>query len=194
MKRIMTPRVATVAFAASALAAAPALADPSYGHKHDYKMSDVSAAVHLNVGNGLGITLANGGWAHHHGGWHGNRGYNRNRGYQGYQDRYHIRELRREAIRLCKQAVKYESYNSGFRNVYLDDVERVEQIGPRGFKIRAEFEFEGRRRDFDKDVTCTVRRGRVVHLDNLPRPRGYRRAGYGQRGNDYRDYRHRGNH
>ena len=184
MKRIMTPRAAAVAFAASALVAAPALADPGHGKKHDYNKRHVSGALQVDIGNGLSVTLANGKWSH---GYHGYRGYKPygSRHY-GYQDRYRVKQLRREAIHLCKRAVKREVYDRGFRGAYLEEVERVRQIGPRGFVVRAEFEFEGRRRDFDRDVTCTVRRGRVVDIDNLPRPRGYRNSNYGYRHDGYR--------
>ena len=180
MKRIMTPRAAAVAFAASALVATPALADPSHGKKHNHDQRHVSGALQVDIGNGLSVTLANGGWDHGYYGQRGSRHY-------GYQDRRRLKELRREAIRACKRAVRYESRNRGFRRVYLDDVERVRQIGPRGFVVRAEFEFEGRRRDFERDVTCTVRRGRVVDISNLPRSRGNRNRGYG-----YNNYGHNG--
>ena len=106
----------------------------------------------------------------------------------GYQDRYRTRELRRDAIRACERAVRYESQSLGFHRVRLDDVERVRQIGPRGFVISAEFEFEGRRRDFERDVSCTVRRGRVVDIDNLPRRRGYRSSGYNYNNYGYNNY------
>ena len=197
MKRIMTPRAAAVAFAASALVAAPALADPGKGAKHDHNKRHASSALHLDVGNGLSVTLANGDWALGHNGRYGHRG---GHGYGSYGNRswYQTRQLRRDAVRACAEAVRRTSNRAGFRRVYLDDVEGIRQIGPYGFKVRAEFEFEGRRRDFERDVTCTVRRGNVVNIDNMPERRGYYGYGYGNQGYGYpgRDYRndgHRGN-
>ncbi len=185
IKRIMTPRAAAVAFAASALVAMPALADPGYGKQHKHK-PNVSGALQVDIGNGLSVTLANGEWNHSYRGHRGHGHYgHRGHGYYGYQDRRRTKELRREAIQACKKAVRWEARDRGFRRAYFEDVERVRQIGPRGFVVRAEFEFEGRRRDFDRDVTCTVRRGRVVNIDNLPRPRGYRQSGYGYHHNNY---------
>ena len=191
MKRIMTTRAAAVAFAASALFAAPALADPvKKSHKANQTERHASAAVQFDIGDGLSVTLANDNWglASHNG--HYGYGYGNNR-YNGYNNRQRLKKLRRRAIRSCSEAVKYAAHQRGFRRVYLEDVERVKQIGPQGFLIRAEFEFEGRRRDFDREITCEVRRGRVVDIDNLPRARGHRGGndgyhdGYGPRGNDH---------
>lgn len=178
MKRIMTPRAAAVAFAASALAIAPAVADPGHGQK--YHTHGTSADLHLNFGNGLAVSLNGGNVAlrNHHSSYRYHDSRYRHSGYDRRYDRYHTKRLRREAIRACSDAVKYAARDRGFRRVHIDDVEGVRQIGPEGFRIRAEFEFEGRRRDFERDVTCTVRRGRVVDIDNLPRPRGYRHSGY----------------
>ena len=181
MKRIMTPRAAAVAFAASALVATPALADPGKGSKHTHNKPLINGALQVDIGDGLSLTLANGGWDH---GYYGHRGQR----HYGNQDRRRLKQLRREAIRACKRAVRYEARDRGFRRVFLDDVERVRQIGPRGFVVRAEFEFEGRRRDFERDVTCTVRRGRVVDIDNLPRGRGNRHRGYGNNNYGYNNH------
>ena len=174
IKCIMTPRAAAVAFAASALFAAPALADPVTQHKP--AKGGKAASVQFNFGNGVELSYASGDWAlNHYHGYYGNRGY-RNR---DYNQRYRQQRLRKDAIQACRRAVKYEARNRGFRRAYFEGVERVRQIGPRGFLVRAEFEFEGRRRDFDRDVTCEVRRGRVVDINNLPRPRVNRNGGYG---------------
>ena len=187
MKRIMTPRAAAVAFAASALVATPALADPGKGYQNDHGKRHTSTAVQFDIGNGLAITLASQDWAH---------GSHRRYSPYGYRtagppDRYRTMQLRREAVRLCAQAVRARSYRNGFRHVELEDVERIQQFGPAGFTVRAEFEFEGYRRDFDKDVTCTVRRGSVVDIYDLPRPPGHHSSARGHRDHDYRDYGYR---
>jgi len=179
INRIINPRVAAVAFAASALIAAPAIADPS----HKRANTGSSASVHLNLGNGLAVSYASGDLAlrHHHGSY-SNRGYHT--GQYGYRNQ--TKQLRKQAIRACRQAVRQEARYLGFDRAKFEEVERVRQVGPRGFIVRAEFEFEGRRRDFDRDVTCEVRRGHVVDINNLPRPRGYRNSGY--RNDGYRGY------
>lgn len=157
MNRIMTTRVAAVALAASALIAAPAFADRAKPR--------ASAAVTVDVGRHASVTLTSGRVhnAHHRG---GGRYYN-------------DRELRRDAVRQCRRAIRNEGYSRGFRDVDFDD-RRVRQVGPRGFVVRFETEFEGRRREFERDVRCEVRRGRIVALDGVPYPgrRHHQRRGH----------------
>lgn len=177
----MTPRAAAVAFAASALVATPALADSGKGYKHDYGKSHVSTAVQLDFGKGFAVTLASSDFSRGRTFRHSKYGY----GNYGYQSNYRTRQLRRQAVRLCEQAVSHRSYRNGFKYVELDDVERIRQIGPQGFVVRAEFDFKGYRRGFEKDVTCTVRRGKVVDINDLPRPIGHRHASHGHSGPDF---------
>ena len=188
----MTSRAAAVAFAASALAAAPAMADPAKGQYSNPGGQGIFSAVETDIDDELSFAFAEIDFALGTTSWLSNSSYYGNRntryGRHGYQDRYHTRRLTREAVELCKCAVEEEGYRQGFRSVHLDDVENIRQIGPRGFVIRAEFEFDGRRRDFERDVTCTIRRGRVVDIDNLPRTRGRRGYGYNSYGNNNYGY------
>ena len=88
------------------------------------------------------------------------------------------RELRREAVRSCAAAIRQEGYRLGYREVEIERDDRVvRQIGPAGFFVTIEAEFEGRRRDVESDVTCEVRRGQVVALSGVPRP-GHPRTAY----------------
>lgn len=181
MKRIMTPRAAAVAFAASALFAAPAVADQGR-YSNDYSKRGATTAVHFGLGNGVSLTLANGNLAlrNHHSSF-SNRGFGYNTNYSYNRRGQNSRRLRQNAVRACARAVNYKGEYLGFRDVDLEDVERIQQIGRNSFRIRAEFEFENRRRDFDRDVFCTVRNGQVVDIDGLPsnfNSRGYN-SGYG---------------
>lgn len=91
------------------------------------------------------------------------------------QPRREIRELKRDAIRACKRAIRYDAQQMGFRDIDFDDDRRVRQIGPYGFHVHFdEVEFEGRRREIERRVDCTVRRGRVRHIEGIPQPRRYR--------------------
>ena len=171
MKRIMTPRAAALALAAPLLFAAPALADQGWSGKR------VTGGVTVTTGNGaLTLNIGN----------HGYRGigYQTNQRYYG-QNNYHRadRQARRTAIRACRRAIRDEAHYRGFRDVDFDNGRYVDQIGPRGFRVTFnEVEFETRRREIERPVTCIVRRGDVVrHLEGVPTPRrhGYRdRRGY----------------
>lgn len=177
MKRIMKPRAAALALAAPLLFAAPALAD----HQSSNKGVSGSVAVQTDRGS-VKLNIDKRGY--------GSIGYSTNRHY-GYHDRhygpdrYHgdDRRARRRAIRACRAAIRDEAYHIGFRDVDFERGRYVEQIGPRGFRVTFnEVEFEGRRRDFDRQVTCIVRRGdRVKDIRGIPVPgrRGYNhRRGY----------------
>lgn len=170
IKRIMTPRAAALALAAPLLFAAPALAD------HGPSGKRVSGGITFTTGNGA-LTLNVG----HHG--YGAVGYNTNQRYYGQNDyRRADRRARRTAIRACRAAIRNEAHYRGFHDVDFDDGRFVDQIGPRGFRVTFnEVEFETRRRDIERPVTCIVRRGDVVkHLDGIPYPRRNRqhRNGY----------------
>lgn len=153
INRIMTPRAAAVAFAASALFAAPALAET----RQDKKPSRHVSGIQITIGNGHGLTNVRG---------------NTQRGLTGNK------RLQRRAVQACSQAVAYKAQARGYRRANLDYVQRVRQVGPNGFLVRAEFDFKGNRRHFERDITCTVRRGQVVDIQNLPRLGKYQRASY----------------
>lgn len=173
----MNPRVAAVALAASALIVAPAVADPVRGPVLELNKRLSNNAV-LSVGVGTH------GQAQYHNAHHDRRYERHHRGH-GYgnewgQSRKDVRRLKRDATRECRRAIRYEARNIGFRDIDFDDGRRVRQIGPYGFRVSFhEVEFEGRRRDFERRVTCTVRRGQVRHLDGIPQPgrRAARRNG-----------------
>jgi hypothetical protein len=163
IKRIMTYRVAAAAFAVPALFAVPAAADPVRG-----------AIVQLEqrLGTNTSLILQVG---------HNRRGYQLNQWGQSQRD---VSGLRRDALQACRRAVAKQAYRIGYRNVNFDDDRRVRQTGPYGFRVRFDdVEFEGRRRDRDSDVTCTIRRGNVVDIEGIPAPghRAHRRRG-GHRG------------
>jgi hypothetical protein len=165
MKRVMKPRAAALALAAPLLFAAPALAD------HGKSSARVNGNVSIQTGNG-GLYLNVGDRGYGSIGY-STRSYN-HRGYRG--DGY--RQMKRRAIRACRQAIRNEAYYLGFRDVDFEHGRYAEQIGPRGFRVTFnEVEFEGRRRDFDRPVTCIVRRGdQVRDIRGIPVPgkRGHR--------------------
>ena len=173
MKRIITPRAAALALAAPLLFAAPALAH------HGKANTKVTGGITFHSGNGsfhLGV---------------GQNGYssigystNRHRGYGNYRyhDRQDYRQAKRRAIRACRRAIRDEAHYRGFYDVDFDDGRYAEQIGPRGFRVTFnEVEFETRRREFERPVTCVVRRGdQVRDIWGIPEPR---RRGHGNRYN-----------
>ena len=173
IKRIMTPRAAALALAAPLLFAMPALAH------HDKPSKRVTGGITVQTGNGA---------LHFNVGRHGNGsfGYSSNRRY-GYNDyRTGNREARRRAVRACRQAIRTEADYLGFHDVDFEDGRYAERIGPRGFRVTFnEVEFEGRRRDFERPVTCIVRRGdQVREIYGIPKrgQRGNRRDQRGHRG------------
>ena len=160
MNRIMTTGVAVVALAASALLASP-----------------VEAQRQANICPITGQVLDG-----------GPRSYNKGYGYSagkaygyGYDTDYGFRQgqrvLRRDAARKCRRAISNAVYSRGFLDLEFDD-RRIRQIGPKGFLVRFETEVEGYRREFENDVYCTVRHGRVVNIEGVPVPGG--RRGYGK--------------
>lgn len=181
MKRIMTPRVAAAAVAASVLIAAPAAADTLRG----------GARVDTQIGHGTSLSIQ---VAHRDGYRYGSstrRGYGLN---EYGQTRAEERQLRRSAVRACRAEIGRVAWRIGFRDVDFDDDRRVRQIGPYGFRIRFDdVEFEGRRREIERDVTCVVRRGNVARLDGIPDGHRYR-AGRGYDDNYQREYSRRYRH
>lgn len=157
----MNPRVAAVALAASALIAAPAAADPVRG-----------AVLELNkrLSNDASLTIQVG----HNSGYSNRRNVRRANHYrvnEWGQSQREVRQLKRNATQACRRAITRQAYNIGFRDVDFDDGRGVRQIGPNGFRVNfGDVEFEGRRRDFERSVTCTVRRGQVKNVDGIPRP------------------------
>jgi len=170
IKRIMTFRVAAAAFAVSALFAAPAAADPVRG-----------AIVQLEPKFGANTSLVVQVGQNDRHGRNDRRDYRVN---QWGQSEREVRGLRRDAVQACRREVVKQAYRIGYREVDFDDDRRVRQTGPYGFRVVLDdVEFEGRRRERESDVTCTVRRGHVVDIHGLPAPgrRGYQHAG-GRRG------------
>ena len=87
------------------------------------------------------------------------------------QPRKMERRMKRRAARACRAAIRDEAYRIGFRDVDFDEGRRVRQIGPRGFRVYfPEVEFEGRRREIERGVSCIVRRGHVRRLHGIPEP------------------------
>lgn len=86
--------------------------------------------------------------------------------------------LGRKAIQICRSSIQREARRRGYRDVDFDSRAWAQQIGPAGYKVRfREVEFEGRRHDVERSVSCTVRQGRVSDIDGLPHygagPRAY---------------------
>jgi hypothetical protein len=170
MKRIMKPRAAALALAAPLLFTAPALADPGNTSKSvngSISIQTDDGALHLNLGD------------------RGYRSYGYDtRRYRGYGDHYgnrrDVRRMKRRAIRACRRAIRAEADYRGFHDVDFDDGRYAERIGPRGFRVTFnEVEFETRRREFERPVTCIVRRGdQVREIYGIPerRHRGHRRG------------------
>ena len=159
MKRIMSSRVAALALAAIPLTAVPAFADAP-GRNVQAKLGGLSldlgdASFYVSVG---------------HDSWRGRNGrYYRSN--QWGQSPREVRQLRRDALNRCAAAIQRQGYRTGFRDVDIDDDVRIRQNGPRNFQVRFDdVEFEGRRREFERDVSCTVRHGNVVQISGLPQP------------------------
>lgn len=170
IKRIMTFRVAAAAFAVPALFAAPAGADPVRG-----------AIVQLEQKLGANTSLVVQVGQNDRYGRHDRRDYRVN---QWGQSQREVRGLRRDAVQACRRVVAEQAYRIGYRDVDFDNDRRVRQIGPYGFRVMLDdVEFESRRRERERDITCTVRRGEVVDIHGLPAhgKRGYRHAN-GRRG------------
>lgn len=158
-----------LALAAPLLITLPALADN--GHS---KGKRTNATISIGNGHsGFTISTSNRGYSNH--GYRTNRGYRLN---EWGQTRHEVKQMKRYAAQQCRRAIKGEAYNIGFRDVDFDDGRRVSQIGPRGFRVTFnEVEFETRRRDIERVVTCTVRRGQVRRVEGIPQrgQRGHRR-------------------
>ncbi len=160
MKPIRTLGAAVVALAAPVLLAAPAAADPL----------GAVAKVETRISDNTTLTLALGSSSYEAAYRPRGQDYRRGLNQYGQTDR-EVRDLTRDAVQACRQAVRYEARQLGYRQVDIDDDQRVRQIGPRGFFVTFhEVEFESRRRDIEARVSCEVRQGRVVHVEGIPRP------------------------
>lgn len=173
MKPVMKPRAAALALAAPLLFTAPALAD------HGNTSKSVSGAISIQTDNGgLYLNIGDRGYRSY--------GYETKRHY-GHRDQYYgrreLRQMKRRAIRACRQAIRSEANYLGFHDVDFDDGRYAERIGPRGFRVTFnEVEFEGRRRDIERPITCIVRRGdQVREIYGIPK-RGHRHGHRGHRG------------
>jgi len=164
MKPIKSLGAAIVALAAPALFTLPAAADTrSVARVETLLGSDTKLT--LSIGSGYGD--------YHRGG-----GYRRGLNQYG-QTGWEVRELSRDAAKACRQAVRYEARQLGYRDIEIDDDLYVRQTGPRGFFVTlGEVEFEGRRRDVETRVSCEIRRGSVISVEGVPYP--YKGKGYGR--------------
>jgi len=167
MKPIRTLGAAVVALAAPVLLAAPAAADTRSVARIETRISDTTT---------LTLALGSSGYdSYRYSGPDYRRGYN----HWGQSER-EVRELTRDAVQACRQAVRYEARQLGFRDVEFDDDRHVRQVGPFGFQVTfEEVEFEDRKRDRETSVFCEVRRGEVIALEGIPRPhkgKGYSRG------------------
>lgn len=163
MNRIMKAGGVSAALAAAALFIAPSAAA-------DHKDNRTRVSASISIGHGTHVSIGQRGAAFY-------KAQHRGRNY-GYYDN---RNLQRDAVRQCRRAIRDEGYSLGFRTVDFEG-RRVRQVGPRGFVVRLNTEFEGRRREFERNVRCEVRRGRIVSLEGVPNPgRGHdrRRRYYG---------------
>lgn len=152
----MKSRAAALALAAPLLFAAPALADNGKANKR------VTGGITVQTGNGaLHFGVGQNGYS--------SVGYTTKR-YNGYNSRYSNRQAKRQAIQACRQAIRQEARHRGFRDIDFDDGRYAERIGPRGYRVTFnEVEFENRRRDIERPVTCIVRGGdRVSDIRGIP--------------------------
>lgn len=165
MKPIKSLGAAVVALAAPALFTLPAAAD-----------TRSVAKIETLLGSDTTLTLAIvSGYDDRRGG----AGYRRGLNQYGQAD-WEVRELSRHAVKACRKGVRYEARQLGYRDVDIDDDQRVRQIGPRSFFVTLdEIEFEGRRRDLETRVSCEIRRGSVVSIEGIPHPYKGKPPSYG---------------
>ena len=165
MNRIMTSGVAAAAFAASALFALPAAADPPAAQAKFVTRAGDDARLVVRVDH------------RDRGDAYRTASYSR-RGYQGAPSNWQTQRLRRAAIQACRAGIGREARRIGYRDIDFDSRGWARQIGPQGFRVHFnEIEFEGRRHEFERSVTCTVRHGRVTDIDGIPHARGGPRYG-----------------
>ena len=154
MKHVMTYGAAAVALAASSLLAPPAAADSP----------PVRAAIGTSIGDNSTLFIEVG----HRGDDYRPAAYSYRGAERGYAPNYRDR-MSREAIRACRQGIKWEAHRLGFRDVDFDSRAWAQPFGRGGYTVRfREVEFEGRRHDFETGVSCTVRHGRVTDIQGIP--------------------------
>lgn len=169
INRIIKPRAAILAFAAIALFTTPAYAERGDRNHNRHNQNGVSITVSTDLA---------GNYNTRHNSRHNARHHNQ------YGDRFTRREqrqMRRQAIRACRQGIRYDVSQTRFRNAHFGEVHNVERIGPRGYRVTVHTHIDGRRRSFDRDVTCTVRRGELRRIEGLDLPRRRNRG----RGHNY---------
>lgn len=106
--------------------------------------------------------------------------YSYSYGHSGYAPRKYGRKDSRHAARLCRSAISYEAKRAGFRDVDFDDGYYVDRARRGGLRVTfREVEFEGYRRELERPMSCVVDRGAVRWIDDLPRPRHYKRTRVG---------------
>ena len=187
INRVMNSRVAALALAAPLLFTAPALAD------HNRDQSRTSATVSIQTGNG-GLVFSTGNQSYgrygRNDGSYGHRNRNgryhrRHQSRRSYghhddrdrrpnrygQNRHEVRQMERQATRACRRAVLQEANYIGFYDVDFDRRASTRQTGPYTLRVRfKDVEFEGRGRDFERDVICTVNGGNTVkYIEGIPR-------------------------
>jgi hypothetical protein len=158
MNPVMTSGVAAVALAASALIALPAAADSR----------QVSATYVTHFGDASSLFIEVG----HGGGDYRPAAYSYRGATRGYVPNAADR-MSREAISACRAGIQQEARRLGYRDVDFDSRAWAQPLWGDGFTVRfREVEFEGRRHEFETSVSCTVRHGRVVDVDGIPRRTG----------------------
>jgi len=170
MNHVMTSGVAAVALAASSLFALPAAADSPR----------VKAAVSTQIGDNSTLFIAIG----HGGDDYRPAAYSYRSPVRGYRQDRSDRDSR-DSIRACRRGIQQEARRIGYRDVDFYSRAWAQPFGRHGYTVRfREVEFESRRHDIERSVSCTVRRGHVTEIDGLPRRSG------GPRGHeDHRRYR-----
>lgn len=166
MNRITQVGVAVVALAAPALIALPAAADAPAA----------SATIATRIGENSTLFLQI-----------GNSYQPASYGYRGARPSYRASPAERrtmEAIQACRIGIQREARRIGYRDVDFDSRAWAQPIGRGDYSVRfREVEFEGRRHDVERSVSCIVRNGYVTDIDGLPRLKGGPRY-------DHRGYRH----
>ncbi|MGB3624648.1 MAG: hypothetical protein WA989_02400 [Henriciella sp.] len=168
----MNTRVAALALAATPLTALPALADAPAS-----TTAVASPALSLSVGDAsFYVSIGHDRWRGRDGRYHSRSRYG--------QAPWETRQLRRSAMQQCAAEIQRQGYRVGYRDIDIDDDIRTRQTGRNSFLVRFDdVEFEGRRRELERDISCSVSYGRVVSLSGIPRPGsrgyGYRNSGYG---------------
>ena len=167
MNHVMTSGAAAVALAASAFLTLPAAADSL----------PVRAAVATSIGDNSTLFIEVG----HDGSDYRPAAYSYRGATRGYTPNASDR-MSRDAIQACRAGIRREARRLGYRDVDFDSRAWAQPIGRNGYTVRfREVEFEGRRHEFERSVSCTVRRGNVTDIDGIPRSgAGPRYAGQGR--------------